>query len=230
MVLVVAGVWFFLGEKAEAPSLLVFTFVDEAGESIDVSFDSEARIATLNGRGYSNLVFNQATSASGARYENAAEGLVLWNKGEDITLYRGDETLFTGSTAPAEAEVVTEEEASTPAVSRKGIFDSKWVWLFTDSAADGRVMAPEGGRFVLSLSSDGHMSSVTDCNTLNGSLILNGDALSFGPLLSTKMFCADSKEQVYGDQLSEVSSYFINGDILQLKLKDNAGVMYFGRQ
>lgn len=94
--------WFGMnGRDAErsAPALITAEFSNAGtGQSISVSFDNQAETATMTGQGYTGLVFRQTISASGARYENTAEGLILWNKGDDITLYRGDDVLFEGST------------------------------------------------------------------------------------------------------------------------------------
>ncbi|HRN69968.1 MAG TPA: MliC family protein [Candidatus Woesebacteria bacterium] len=76
-----------------------YTFTNvESGETITVTFNNENNTAILNSQDYKDLVFKQTISASGARYENIDTGLILWNKGNDISLMKGEEVLFTGTT------------------------------------------------------------------------------------------------------------------------------------
>lgn len=241
-VLLVLGSWFWFVERVEAPSAPAFVFQNEAGESISVSFNNENETASLNGAGYNNLIFKQVISASGARYENEQEGLTLWNKGNDVTLYKGEEIIFSGTAENASSEeavgesegVLSENNSNNndfrETISVNGIFNSDWVWLYTDLSSGERVTTPEGGRFVLSLSEEGSLSSQTDCNTIGGNFVIDGEVLSFGQLFSSKMFCVDSQEQVYSEQLALVSSYEINGETLKLNLNRDFGVMYFVRK
>lgn len=61
------------------------------------------------------------------------------------------------------------------------------------------------------------------CNTFGGSYQLTGSSqISFGPIMSTKMYCEDAKyENLFFDILSKADNYFINGDTLFLR---NAGM------
>lgn len=61
------------------------------------------------------------------------------------------------------------------------------------------------------------------CNTFGGSYdITDSSHLSFGPIMSTKMYCDDAKfENVFFNLLSRTDSYLINGDTLFLR---NAGM------
>jgi heat shock protein HslJ len=61
------------------------------------------------------------------------------------------------------------------------------------------------------------------CNTFGGSYDLTGSShLSFGPIMSTKMYCGEGKsENVFFGLLSRTDSYLINGDTLFLR---NAGM------
>jgi len=108
ILLAVGGFFYFRSGSQKsagtAPIVAEFTSAD-TNETITVSFDNTNQTATVNGAGYTNLVFNQTISASGARYENAEKGLILWNKGDEITLYDKDNNaLFVGTTTQTPGE------------------------------------------------------------------------------------------------------------------------------
>ncbi len=106
-----------------------------------------------------------------------------------------------------------------------------WVWERTERA-DGSVVEPKDGSFVLSLIvEEKRVSSTTDCNSLMGSYLLSTDnSLRFGALASTKMFCAGSMESIYAEQLTLVNSYHVSGSTLYLKLDRDFGTMVFRKK
>lgn len=106
-----------------------------------------------------------------------------------------------------------------------------WVWEYTERA-DGSVVTPNDDSFVLSLiAEERRVSSTTDCNSLMGSYLLSGnDQLRFGSLASTKMFCQDSMESIYSEQLALVNGYEIKGGRLHLSLDRDFGTMVFVRK
>lgn len=56
------------------------------------------------------------------------------------------------------------------------------------------------------------------CNRLTGTFISKGDDLSFGPLASTKMMCADSQfETAFFSVIEKVNQYAIVDNVLELK-------------
>ncbi|MGQ0646875.1 MAG: META domain-containing protein [Gemmatimonadaceae bacterium] len=61
-------------------------------------------------------------------------------------------------------------------------------------------------------------SGFSGCNRYAGPYSLSGDTLTFGPLMSTKMFCADGDEveRGYLAALGTVSTYQISDSILTL--------------
>ncbi len=68
-------------------------------------------------------------------------------------------------------------------------------------------------------------SGFAGCNNYGGSYTLDHNQLSFGPLMSTKMACADNarnnNEQVFLEALSHADSYVFTSDTLTL-FDDNA--------
>lgn len=113
MALIVVGAlfWYLWSEGwLDGSRYLAKNFVftnQETQESITVSFDTERDTATMKSEEYGTVKFNQTISASGARYEDPDTGMILWNKGNEITLYQGDTVLFTGSTAVESNSTVT---------------------------------------------------------------------------------------------------------------------------
>ncbi len=72
-------------------------FKNSSNGVVQVFFDTENETATVNADGHGDVVFTQVVSASGARYENKNLNMVLWNKGDSITLYQGEKVVFEGT-------------------------------------------------------------------------------------------------------------------------------------
>lgn len=108
--------------------------------------------------------------------------------------------------------------------------DSAWVWEYTELASEEMVQAPDDS-FVLTFDAEsGQVQSTTDCNSLSGSYVIEGEVLSIGQIATTKMFCEGSIESVYTEQLALTTSYLILGDTLHLNLNRDYGIMVFRRQ
>ena len=105
-----------------------------------------------------------------------------------------------------------------------------WSWQYTDLLNGERVEAPVGDRFILTFDGDGNLGSTTDCNSMGGSYVIDGEVLSIGELVMTKMYCEGSVEGVYAEQLRLVNSYVIVDDTLKLNLNRDYGVMVFKKQ
>jgi len=134
---------------------------------------------------------------------------------------------------PADTDqTVTNETAGTSsaASSTNPILGTEWSWLRTIVPEGSMTPAPAGNRFILTFNHDMRVNSTTDCNGLSGMFVVDGEVLSFSPLLSTKMACADtSLETEYARQLGLTASYVIEGDELRLNLVKDAGTMIFTR-
>lgn len=59
------------------------------------------------------------------------------------------------------------------------------------------------------------------CNTFGGSYeMIDSSHISFGPIMSTKMYCEDAKyEMLFLDLLERVDNFYINNDTLFLRNK-----------
>ncbi|PKL37107.1 hypothetical protein CVV38_04470 [Candidatus Peregrinibacteria bacterium HGW-Peregrinibacteria-1] len=107
---------------------------------------------------------------------------------------------------------------------------TSWRWIKTEMN-DGTVTdAVYPDRFVLNFSSsDDGVSSTTDCNSAVGKYTVENGLLLFEPFATTKMYCEGSQEAQYLGFLTEVASYFIEGDTLYLEISFDSGVMHFER-
>ena len=93
------------GSEQATTNTITADFVSDSGESIHVVFDNASDVAILTGAGFDNVTLPRAISGSGARYENTDLGLVLWNKGNDITLTDHDTLVFSGTEKSAAGEM-----------------------------------------------------------------------------------------------------------------------------
>lgn len=128
-------------------------------------------------------------------------------------------------------EEVTPQDTETEAVStpsENNLLNTSWRWLRTENATGTIINQPLRDKpFILSFADSDSMGSQTDCNSLAGSYLKTDSALSFGPLVSTKMFCEDSQETEYVTQLQLVTEHAILNNMLLLSMGDNRGIMFF---
>ena len=212
-------------EEVASDKIIEATFLnDETGDQIDVVFNNETEVSTavLNGLGLNNLVFEIATSASGARYLNEEQGLELWNKGNKITLSEGDRIIFEGETAGTK-EVLDET----------GLSDFVWIWEGTKKATDSESFTPKKvGDFSLTFSkNDGLVFGKTDCNNFSGQYTVTGNDISFGPLAMTQMYCEGSEETDFSSAVASSTSFSFDKDgNLQLLLEAGAGTVTFSKE
>jgi len=82
---------------------------------------------------------------------------------------------------------------------------------------------------VLSATFDGEqVAGSAGCNNYFGGYTTDHDAISFGPLASTQMFCegAMDQETAFLTAMQTADSYAISGDTLELKHGDTTVVVY----
>ncbi len=81
----------------------------------------------------------------------------------------------------------------------------KWEWV--NSAEMGEYVLPKTqGTFTLTFNSE-QVSVGTDCNNMGGTYTTNGNALTFGPMMSTLMYCEGSQETQFATMLGGVKSF-----------------------
>jgi heat shock protein HslJ len=121
--------------------------------------------------------------------------------------------------APIEVPVATSTASST-------LTDTRWVWEYTE-LAHGTRREPKNDAYVLSFHDDLTYQSSTDCNSLSGTYVVEGEVLSLASPIMTDMFCEGSDEMTYVGELKLVNSYTIEADTLRLNLNRDYGVMVF---
>ncbi len=142
---------------------------------------------------------------------------------------------FTKNTRPPQtSEILLDKNTGSSNVTSTSAdreFYDEWTWQFSVDAS-GKVITPsDPARFRLTFEKEGRLRSTTDCNSLSGSFIKDGEVLTVGPLMSTLMACeGETLESVYVSELGLVSSYSIQEDTLTLFLIKDAGMMTFIRK
>lgn len=132
---------------------------------------------------------------------------------------------------PTTGELPKKEITTTPTtVQSKNLIGTSWMWSHTTLLNGEKVTNPTKDKFVLTFGMDKRANSTTDCNAMSGTYVLDGEVLSFGPFISTKMYCENSVENTYASELSLATSYSIKGDTLTINLNRDAGVMTFTRK
>lgn len=106
--------------------------------------------------------------------------------------------------------------------------DGAWRWVSAEDASK-KIEPQKADAFVLSFTTEGRVSSSTDCNQVVGSYTTDGQSLTFGPLATTMMYCEGSQETEYTTLLAKTTGYAITGDALTLQLSDG-GTMHFTNQ
>lgn len=184
----------------------------------------ENNTAAIYAGDVNEVTFTATTSASGARYENAEQGLILWNKGNEVSLYLNDSLIFSGI-VPEELP----EEVQEVKTDLQNFTDIKWIWKKT-TLNDGTVVIPKKvDVFSITFKEDNTVSGTTDCNNFSGTYAVNDSALMFGPMMSTLMGCLDSQETEFNQTLNQVNGYELSEDGAQLLLKlgANKGIIIF---
>lgn len=206
--------------------VITATFINaKTGAKMVVKFDTAAQTATIvTGAGFSDVAFVPAVSASGARYTNEKLGLELWNKGDEVTLSKGQKVLFTGT-----AQAVKMADQPADQINKGILVGPTWVWQ-TTQMNDGKVITPKvADAFTLKFDAKGMASGSTDCNGFSGSYTTGpNNSLTFGQLATTMMFCEGSQEQVFTGMLANTGSYMFTpaGELVLLLKMDSGSVMF----
>jgi heat shock protein HslJ len=124
-------------------------------------------------------------------------------------------------------EVVQDFEGEADPDSMK--LDMKtWTWI--RAVQDGNEIVPrQAEAFTLTFGADGTFSATTDCNRVRGGYTAQGRDLKFAEaMIATRMFCADSQEQVFTGLLQKTAGYsFTSRGELVLQLAGGAGATTF---
>ena len=106
---------------------------------------------------------------------------------------------------------------------------TEWLWVKTVMNDDHTIVPVQPDTFTITFTENGKLTGKTDCNSYIGEYEVEGNKITIDRIGSTRMFCEDSQEDDFLDQLRNVDSYFINGEgNLILLLKFDSGSMIFG--
>ena len=121
--------------------------------------------------------------------------------------------------------------APPPPIAETGdalLTGAEWSWRETSMSDGKRVAPPSAGRYTLLFQPGGMVSVQADCNRGSGSYLLNGGALSFGPIAMTRAMCPPgSMDTEFLKSLGLVSGQLFRGSDLVLTLKADSGSMIF---
>jgi heat shock protein HslJ len=103
-------------------------------------------------------------------------------------------------------------------------------WVLEDLSGAGVV---ERGRATLEFDQAGRASGKGSCNRFSGPVTLTGDRISFGPLISTKMACAEesltAQENRFLEALDAAERYVADGSELRIYVRGNPAPLRFSR-
>jgi heat shock protein HslJ len=110
------------------------------------------------------------------------------------------------------------------------ILDIQWQWtqLIETQPASQSVIA-DSENYVLVLNEDGSANIQADCNQVQWTYTVEGDAISLNTLgPSTLAFCGeDSSDQIFLEKLGMASTWRVEDERLVLELNEDAGTMVF---
>jgi heat shock protein HslJ len=82
-----------------------------------------------------------------------------------------------------------------------------WVWVAARYADGSELLPRRSDAFTLTFGADGRFAATTDCNRMGGTYTAAGDAMKFGNVFATRMFCEGSQENEFSALLNAVVSY-----------------------
>lgn len=192
------------------------------GESLSVTFSDDS--AVLHSNSFTDVEMAQVEAASGARYENAEQGVSLWNVGAEVSVYQDDVVTFQGQTESS----MGKPNPGGIEVRTAALTSNAWLWQKTQMN-DGTLITPKKvDAFSLTFESSGRVSGTTDCNGFGGSYSVDNDVLTMGEFMMTMMYCDGSQEMEFQQMVSKpVTFMFTDAGELVLMLPYDSGSVIF---
>ena len=132
-------------------------------------------------------------------------------------------------TTPVVTNPIIVTPTKTPPAQSGKITGITWMWKKT-IMNDGTVRTPnKQGLFSIRFETNGHLSGTTDCNGFGGDYTFGPDgAVTFGPYMSTLMYCEGSQEAVFTKDMANVSRTMIDssGNLVLLMKYDSGSIMF----
>ncbi len=193
-------------QNASSTENIVNVSYSNSEETINATFDNNVGTVTFTEEKLGTNTLSSAISGSGARYTNADESLVFWEHQGEVTISKDGKDVFIGK--------INEEKIKDNSII------NTWVWKNTKTK-NGDIITPKKDDFAITFNEGGRITSTTDCNNIMAEYkVEENNKLTFNSLASTKMYCQDTQENIYAEQLNNVISYKIDGNNLMLNLKD----------
>lgn len=226
LLLLVGGAYFLItnnsGSPEEAAATETFTFRSNE-KQITIQYDEtgDKAFLTLDGERYE---LDRAISASGARYLSADEDIEYWEHQGTATVRIGGEVVFEG-TQSTDTNPATRDPSQD---TREELEGTTWQWKETQYNNDEIVTPDEPESFILSFLEEGRFTATTDCNGLSGNYTVTETSIDLGEIVSTKMFCEGSQEDIFKEMLSRSNDYIVTGEgELALMLEMDSGSVIF---
>lgn len=103
-----------------------------------------------------------------------------------------------------------------------------WYWEKTEYNNDSSHKPVSPRVFSLKFEKNGNVVISTDCNSMQGDYSVTNKQIAFSAIISTRMFCEGSQEQLFAGMLANVNAYFFTSKgQLVLDLKYDSGSMIF---
>jgi heat shock protein HslJ len=116
--------------------------------------------------------------------------------------------------------------AMTASAADASLLDTNWT---LESVRGIPAVTGRGGPPHMVLGPDGGLKGSTGCNQMGGGFTLDGEAIAFGPIRTTRMYCADAyrTEQELLKAFPDVARFVITGDRLELLTRDGVTLAVF---
>ncbi len=210
-----------------------------AGTGISAEFTADGKVAgsagcnrysgtyTISG---SNITFSSPMAMTMMMCEQAVmdqESAYMQALGEAKTFaIQGDQLTLTGGDGVTLAVYKAQSQ---------DLAGTTWQVTAYNNGNQAVIGVVEGTTLTASFSKDGSMSGNSGCNDFNGPYKIDGDQITIGPLASTMKMCSDpagvmDQEAQYLAALQSAASYQIEGNVLQLRTKDDALAAMFNRK
>lgn len=210
-----------------------FMFSQAGGESVSVS-GKLTRVMTIGAEGSGWMLQLDAPLTIEGEEVHAIE--VTAPEGEKLDDLNEKQVTATGAvghrtgveTGEKPMLALTEIHASAPKTSGGDLASSEWKLV---ELAGSKL--PEDNRATLTFPSDGKVSGNGSCNRFSGTIVITGEHVKVGPLISTRMACPPpgmDTEKQYLDALEHADHYELKGTELAIYTVGSEQPMRFTRQ
>ncbi len=203
---------------------------------VDATFDKAA--STVSGSGGCNRYTGPYTAAG----SKLTFGPIASTQMACIGVASGVESAYfanlaAAATYTATSEALTVYDAKGASilvykVSKAGTIDGvEWHATGINNGKQAVVSVVQGTDPTATFDAAGTVSGNSGCNTFNGPAVVDGESIKIGPLMSTKMACANeeasAQEAAYLAALANATVFEIRGKQLELRDADGALQVHF---